>query len=110
MDRSTAEHYVWGGVSSGWRLLNRSDLSVIQERVPPAAGEVRHRHLKARQFFFVLSGTATIEFEDGDVDFGPGQGVEIAPGLRHRFVNRSNCDVEFLTISAPTTAGDRIED
>ncbi len=109
-DRSAAEHYEWGGVCDGWRFLNASDLSVIQERVPPGAGEVRHRHLKARQFFFVLSGTATIEFEDGDIVFGPGQGVEVAPGLHHRFVNRSERDVEFLTISAPTTTGDRVED
>jgi len=110
VDRSSAERYEWGGVSEGWRFLNSPDLSVIQERVPAGAGEVRHRHLKAHQFFFVLSGTATIEFEDGDVVFGAGQGVEVAPGLRHRFVNRSDHDVEFLTISAPTTKGDRIED
>jgi mannose-6-phosphate isomerase-like protein (cupin superfamily) len=51
-----------------------------------------------------------IEFEDGDIVFGPGQGVEVAPGLLHRFVNRSDRDVEFLTISAPTTIGDRVED
>jgi mannose-6-phosphate isomerase-like protein (cupin superfamily) len=90
--------------------VNASDLSVIQERVPPGAGEVRHRHLKARQFFFVLSGIATIEFEDGDVAFSAGEGVEVAAGLRHRLVNRSDGDLVFLTISAPTTAGDRVED
>jgi mannose-6-phosphate isomerase-like protein (cupin superfamily) len=110
VERATAEHYTWGKVSEGWRFLNRPDLSVIQERVPPGAGEVRHRHLKARQFFYVLTGAATLEFDDGDVDFGPGQGVEVAPGLRHRFINRSDQDVVFLTISAPTTTGDRIED
>ena len=30
-----AEHYVWGDVCDGWRLLQREDMSVIQERVPP---------------------------------------------------------------------------
>jgi hypothetical protein len=39
-----AEHYVWGSVCDGWRLLNEADLSVIQERVPPGQGEVRHFH------------------------------------------------------------------
>jgi len=57
-----------------------------------------------------VTGAATIEFDDGAVDFGPGQGVEVAPGLRHRFINRSDQDVVFLTISAPTTTGDRTED
>lgn len=109
-DPSTSEHYTWGGVCDGWRLLARPDLSVIRERAPAGAGEVRHRHHKARQFFFVLTGAATVEFEHDHVDVGPGQGVEVAPGVRHRFVNRSDQDVEFLVISAPTTAGDRVED
>lgn len=109
-DQSTSEHYAWGGVCDGWRLLDRPDLSVIRERVPAGAAEVRHRHHQARQFFFVLAGMATIEFDDDQAVFGPGQGVEVAPGVRHRFVNRSDQDVEFLVISAPTTAGDRDED
>jgi hypothetical protein len=45
---STAEHYRWGDVCDGWRLLSRPDLSVIQERIPPGAGEVRHFHSRAR--------------------------------------------------------------
>ena len=35
----TAEHYTWGGVCDGWHLLKDPTLSVIQERVPPGAGE-----------------------------------------------------------------------
>ena len=63
-DLSNVEHYVWGEACDGWRLLNCLDLTVIQERVPAGAGEVAHVHAKSRQFFFVLSGTATMEFED----------------------------------------------
>ena len=36
-----------------------------------------------------------------------GQGLHVAPGTQHRFVNRSDADVVFLVISSPTTAGDR---
>jgi len=60
----TAEHYIWGDVCHGWRLLSQPDLSVIQERVPPGGAETRHYHTNARQFFFVLSGTATMERKD----------------------------------------------
>ena len=35
-------------------MLNRPELSVIQERVPPGDRERRHLHSKARQFFYVL--------------------------------------------------------
>lgn len=106
-DTGTAEHYTWGGVCDGWHLLKDPTLSVIQERVPPGAGETAHFHARARQFFYVLSGMATMEFAHGAVTFGPGQGLHVAPGTQHRFVNRSDDDVVFLVVSSPTTAGDR---
>ena len=105
----TSEHYVWGSVCDGWRLLEHADLSVIQERVPPGAGEVRHLHALARQFFYVLSGTATLEFDDRSVTFGPGQGVHVPPGVTHRFANASAQEVVFLVVSSPATAGDRTD-
>lgn len=108
-DTSTAEHYTWGDVCDGWHLLMDPALSVIQERVPPGGAETRHLHAKARQFFYVLSGTATMEFGDEKVTFGPNQGLHVPPNTLHRFVNDSDADVVFLVISSPTTAGDRIE-
>jgi mannose-6-phosphate isomerase-like protein (cupin superfamily) len=106
-DTSNAEHYVWGDVCDGWHLLKHSDLSIIQERVPGGAGEVRHFHSRARQFFYVLSGTATLEFEGAPVTFGPGQGVHVPPNTEHRFANKSDVDVVFLVVSSPPTTGDR---
>lgn len=107
-DIDSAEHYTWGGVCEGWHLLKDPTLSVIQERVPPGAGEAPHFHSRARQFFYVLSGTATMEFESEAVTFGAGQGLHVPPDTQHRFVNRSEADVVFIVISSPTTAGDRI--
>jgi mannose-6-phosphate isomerase-like protein (cupin superfamily) len=107
IDPSTAEHYTWGTVCDGWHLLEGTDLSVIQERVPPGAGEVRHFHSRARQFFYVLAGSATLELTGHAVTFGPGQGVHVPPNLEHRFCNRSTEDVVFLVISSPSTMGDR---
>ena len=104
---ANAEHYVWGTDCDGWHLLKHPDLSVIQERVPPGGGEVRHFHSKAHQFFFILKGRASLEFDDGTVSFGPGEGVHVLPGVRHRFANAGPEVVEFLVISTPTTQGDR---
>lgn len=109
VDRSNAEHYAWGGVSDGWRLLAEGDLSVIEERAPPGASETRHVHTRARQFFRVLEGRAEIEIGGRIVPLDAGQGVHVPPGVPHRFANRSAADVRFLVISSPTTAGDRTE-
>lgn len=46
-------------------------------------------------------------FENQAVDLQKGQGIEIAPLVKHQFQNRSNADVHFLVISIPTTKGDR---
>src|SRR5690554_4328699 len=107
-DPGSAKHYTWGEVCDGWHLLEDRALSVIQERVPPAAGEAPHLHRRAHQFFYVISGVATMEFETGVVTFGVGQGLHVPPDTRHRFVNRSDADVVFLVISSAPTADDRI--
>ena len=106
-DRTVAEHYVWGDACDGWRLLTHADLAVIEERVPPGRREVRHVHARARQFFYVLSGTATLEIDGTVIVFSTGQGVHVPPGVPHRFSNDGPSDVVFLVVSSPSTAGDR---
>ena len=106
-DITNAEHYLWGNACHGWRLLNQDALSVVQERVPPGMGEVKHFHTWARQFFYMLQGVAAIEFDHQTVIFQAGQGVPVEPGVAHRFVNQSSEEVVFLVISTPTTIGDR---
>jgi mannose-6-phosphate isomerase-like protein (cupin superfamily) len=110
VQKEGAEHYVWGGVNDGWHLVKRDDLSVIQERLQPGSSEVRHRHVKARQFFYVLSGELTMEADGFTHRLTAGQGIEIAPGTPHQAQNRSAAPVEILVTSSPKSHGDRVED
>jgi uncharacterized cupin superfamily protein len=82
-------------------------LSVIQERMPSNASEVRHRHAQARQFFFVLTGELTLEVAGIFYPLPAGTGLEIAPGVAHQALNRSAAAVEFLVVSHPPSHGDR---
>jgi len=107
VDITSAEHYVWGDVSDGWRLLDRPGLSVIEERVPSGAGEHWHVHDSATQFFYLLDGAAQMQTADGAVDLKPRQGVVVIAGLAHRFFNPGATDARFLVISTPNTRGDR---
>ena len=102
------EHYVWGDISDGWHLLKRDDISVIQERVPAGGTEVMHYHNAARQFFYILDGQGEMVLEDQTVLLHKGQGIEIAPQVKHQFKNPSDADVHFLVISVPSTRSDRI--
>ena len=102
------KHYVWGEGCDGWNLVDQPGLSVKQERMPPHTAEAEHYHRVARQFFFILEGTAVFETIDGRVEVGPREGFEIAPGIKHRILNASEVDLVFVLCSQPSTANDRI--
>ncbi len=103
----TARHYTWGGRCDGWHLVDRPELSVIRERMPPGTSEVRHRHRSARQFFYVLRGTARLEAGDETQELAAGEGLEVAPGAPHQMSNPSDSELEFIVVSQPHSHGDR---
>jgi mannose-6-phosphate isomerase-like protein (cupin superfamily) len=106
-DRTTAEHYTWGHICEGWRLLDRPGLTVIQEHMPPGTAERRHLHARARQLFFVLEGELQIERDLTVYRLGAGQALEISPNVPHCVRNTTSADVSFLVISAPSAQRDR---
>jgi quercetin dioxygenase-like cupin family protein len=103
-----AEHYSWGAGCDGWHLIKQPDLSVIEERMPSGAREVRHHHVHSRQFFYCLAGELTLEVEYHEFTLRPGDGIEILPGQRHQAINRSHADTGILVISQPPSHGDRV--
>ncbi len=103
-----AEHYRWGEECDGWHLARTPGLSVIQERVPPGGAEVRHYHQRAEQFFYVLTGTATLEVDGQVHTIQPGSGLHIPAGAAHQLRNDQAEDLTFLVISAPPSHGDRV--
>ncbi|WP_042198617.1 cupin domain-containing protein [Paenibacillus camerounensis] len=108
ISKQNAEHYVWGEGCDGWYLVNDDKLSIIHERMPADTVEVRHYHEKSRQFFFILSGTATLEVDGVEYTLKPQEGKEVPPLVAHQMLNKSGNDVEFLVTSRPPSKGDRI--
>ena len=107
ISRENAEYYRWGEACDGWHLLAGDDLSVIEERMPPGTVEQRHRHVRARQFFYVLEGEAVLELEGTRYQLRRGEGLHVPPGTAHQMQNVSTADVRFLVVSAPKSHGDR---
>jgi len=50
-----------------------------------------------------------MEINGKRIQLSEGQGIEVAPGMPHQFINESSADVRLLVISHPATVGDRIE-
>jgi len=108
IDKRTAPHYSWGDGCDGWHLVRTESLSVIEERMPPGASEVRHYHRSATQFFYVLQGTLAIEVEGTGHELNQGQGLLIPARQAHQVFNRSALAAEFLVVSNPPAQGDRV--
>ena len=108
VSKDNASHYTWGSECDGWHLAKSERLSVIQECVPPGAGEVQHYHETAEQFFFVLSGTATIEVEGAIHQLNDQEGIHVPAGVKHVLRNESEIDLTFLVVSSPPSHGDRV--
>lgn len=108
ISKDNAEHYLWGEGCDGWHLAKTANLSVIQELVPPGCEEVAHFHNKAEQFFYVLSGIATMQVDGEAHLLHPSQGLHIAAGTPHQLRNLHDENLSFMVISTPPSHGDRV--
>jgi len=102
------KHYIWGGNCDGWHLAASANLSVIQERVPKGSSENRHFHNRAEQFFYVISGIATLEVGGVVHTLHPAEGFHVPAGIAHTLSNGHENDLKFLVISTPPSHGDRV--
>jgi len=102
-----SDHYKWGVNCDGWHFAASKNLSVIRERVPPGSSETRHFHHKAEQFFYIISGIATLEVDGQMYLVHPDEGFRIPAGIAHTLSNGHEQDLEFLVISTPPSHGDR---
>ena len=65
------------------QTLCRVNESVV--RLGVVQGEYHwHKHDDEDEFFYVVSGRFLIDLEGRTVDLGPGQGVVVPKGVRHR--------------------------
>ena len=107
--RNCLQQYHWGENCTAWNFVDDINLSVKLENMPPGSSESRHLHMKARQFFFIIKGQATIEIENEILLVKEGEGIFINPNQKHRIYNRQSSELEFLLTSQPTTNNDRIK-
>jgi len=104
---SNKGQYTWGDGCYGWILVDSHALSVKQEKMPPHTAEAWHYHQQAQQFFFILKGSASFEVEAEKFSVKAGEGFYIEAGKKHRILNETGADLEFILSSQPSTNNDR---
>lgn len=109
ISKENSEHYLWGDNCDGWHLVKSPKLSVIQECVPSGCSEVRHFHERSEQFFFVLSGIASLEVNGTMNRLEPQQGLHVPAGTPHQLKNEHTENLLFIVTSTPPSHRDRVE-
>jgi len=65
-----------------------------------------HEHELQEEVFYVITGTATFDTEEGPVEVGPNEAVRFGPGEFQRGWNRGDERVVALAFGAPLEYGD----
>ncbi|MDB5251651.1 MAG: cupin [Flaviaesturariibacter sp.] len=110
LTRETAPRNVWAEGCEAWTFVDTDTLSVKLERMQPGTTEMRHRHSRAQQFFYILAGEARFEVGHETIFVSAGQGLHIKAGEPHLVANEGHDVLEFILSSEPATTNDRINE
>ena len=105
----TAPHFTWGNACDGWWLHQDEKFTVISERMPPNAAELRHYHQHTDQFFYCLQGELWIQLHQEEYTLQANQSLSILAGVPHQVKNKSANHVQFLVFSSPDSHNDRVD-
>ncbi|MFD0940464.1 cupin domain-containing protein [Pedobacter boryungensis] len=102
-------HYKWGENCDGWNFISNPEVAIKQELMPAQTAEKLHFHQYAEQFFFILKGQATFLIEGETILVNANNGLQIKVGNKHKIMNTTFDDLEFILFSYPSTQNDRTD-
>lgn len=86
-----------------WEETGSKELTVGIGELPPGKILGLHHHVGDAEFYYVLSGRATVTVEDMKVDATPGTAIYIPPDAKHSIVNDSDKNFTMIYgLNAPT--------
>jgi len=87
-------------------ILDRTNSTVMHQSLaeatlPRGAATTPHRHPRAEEIYYILSGNGEIVIEGRSAAVGPNTGILIPPGACHQIRNTGQVDLVFLCCCAP---------
>lgn len=79
-------------------LLGVGSFGINQIILAPGQRNRIHRHTHQEEVYLVHAGTLTLLVEDEPYEFGVGELVRVAPGVRRQLVNRGPEDLSLLAL------------
>lgn len=99
----------WGNDCKAWFLVDKKDMCIVHEEMPPNSTELLHFHKTSEQFFYVLSGALGVVINEETYYLNAKQGILIPKETPHKVFNDSDDTVEFILFSTGTPRDDRVE-
>jgi quercetin dioxygenase-like cupin family protein len=86
-----------------WQDTGSTELTVGIGELPPGKILGLHHHEGEAEFYYVLSGRATVTVEEMKIDATPGTAIYIPPDAKHSIVNNNKDKfVMIYGLNAPT--------
>lgn len=86
-------------------LLHTGRQSLAEAELAPGQATQRHHHARSEEIYFLLEGGGVLEIEGEECEVGPGDGILIPPGARHR-LEAGPGGARFLCCCAPPYSHD----
>ena len=80
--------------------------SLAEATLEPGQSTERHLHVRAEEVYYVLNGSGLMEVDQEKREVGPGDGIAIPPGSRHRLTNTGRENLVFLCCCSPAYTHD----
>jgi mannose-6-phosphate isomerase-like protein (cupin superfamily) len=75
--------------------------SLAEARLEPGRSTDEHFHPQTEEIYYILEGQGRIRVEDEEREVGPGDGIAILPGHRHKMWNTGELPLVFLCCCSP---------
>jgi mannose-6-phosphate isomerase-like protein (cupin superfamily) len=75
--------------------------SLAEARVAPGKTTREHYHPTAEEIYYILQVKGRMKIDDEVREIGPGDGIVILPGKRHKVWNAGEDDLVFLCCCSP---------
>ena len=75
--------------------------SLAEARLAPGQVTEEHFHPVAEEIYYVLEGRGLMRIDGEEREIGPGDGIAILPGQRHRATNTGDSDLVILCCCSP---------
>jgi len=99
--RSNVPRVEWAKGHFSWQLVEKNELSIKIEEIPPLGQSEIHYHAKSFQFFFLLQGEASFLLAKDSFPLKEHESVEVSQKRRHQIKNTGEDKCLFLLVSLP---------